>query len=206
MHIAGSRAQLPRVSLLALMMLMWSIPTFLGGKRVGRILAFPVFYLFFCIPLNFLDSLAFPLRILATNMSVFFLNGLGLPATATGTAIISPNGAFALEVADPCSGIKSLLALTAMTVAYAYFFQNKVWKGITLVIMSAPLAVAGNVVRIIALAVFATWFGEDKAFDFYHDYSGYIVFIVAVLLMMAIHEGLNTIERKLASKKDSETH
>lgn len=197
LHVAGMRAQLPRISLLALMLLLWSIPAYLYGKRIAHLILFPVAYLIFCIPLNFLDNIAFPLRLLATKLSVLFLNGISIPAFSAGTAILSPDGAFSLEVADPCSGIKSLLALTAITVAYAYFFQNRTWQRVILVIMSGGLAVAGNVVRIVTLAIFATRFGQEKAFEFYHEYSGYIVFIVAVLLMLTIDKVLQKVDSKL---------
>jgi exosortase len=189
-HLAGSRAQLPRLSLAAMIMLLWAIPAFVYGRRVARIAAFPAAYLIFCIPLNFLDSLAFPLRIAATNLSACILNGINIPAEPVGTAILSPTGAFSLDIADPCSGIKSLLAITAVTVAYSYFFQKKMLHRAVLVLASGALAVAGNVARIVTLALFATIFGQERAFSFYHDYSGYMVFPVAVILMVSLDKGL----------------
>lgn len=202
MHLAGLRAQIPRLSLFSLMLLLWSIPAFLYGKQVAKITSFPVFYLFFCIPLNFLDSISFPLRMFATKLSVLLLNGINIPTISQGTAILSQTGTFALDIADPCSGIKSLLALTAITVALSYFIQTKTWCRATLIAMSIPTAVAGNVARIIALAIFATFFGQDKAFTFYHDYSGYIVFIVAVGLMLAADKAINRIETLLNTSRD----
>ena len=197
-HIAGYRAQIPRLSLFSLILLLWSIPAFLYGRDVRRIITFPVCYLVFCIPLNFLDSVAFRLRIIATELSVFLLNGINIPAEAKGTAILSPQGVFALDVADPCSGIRSLLALSAITVAYAYFFQKKNLHRAILILLSGPLAVAGNVVRIVALGGFASLFGQDSAFHFYHDYSGYIVFATAILLMVAVDKGLIKLDSRIA--------
>lgn len=186
-HWMGAKAQQTRFSLFALVLLLWAIPYYFYGWRVAKRLAFPCAYLVFCIPLNFLDSLTFPLRIFATIMSSALLNGLGIAAERSGSAIYSlAAGGFNFDVADPCSGIKSLLAMTALTAVYAYFTQDVWWKKWLLFLSSIPLAIIGNVARITTVGVVAEAFGEKLALGLYHDYSGYVVFSVAIGLMIAL--------------------
>ncbi len=186
LHWVGARAQQPRLSLGAFLIILWAIPCFLYGRGVGRLLLFPCCYLVFCIPLNFFDSFSFQLRILATSISTGMLNGVGIEVIQAGSSIRAANGAFALEVADPCSGIRSLLAMTALTAAYSYFMPVTFWKKLLLFVAAIPLAIAGNIVRVLSIAVFARFAGQDKAMHYYHEYSGYVVFAVAVILLMVL--------------------
>jgi exosortase len=158
-------------------------------------IAFPYLFLFFAWPMPFLDMVAFKLRVLMSAFSHGFLNLIGIEAIRVGTAIVSapdfsygiPQGAkFSLDVADPCSGIRSLFALTMVTALMAYFTQNKIWKQWVLFICAVPLAVAGNFVRILMLTFGTLLFGSEAAIgtlehpSFYHMLSGYVVFIIAL--------------------------
>lgn len=185
LHLLGARAQQPRISLVGFVLLMWGIPLFLQGWQVARLLLFPCAYLIFCIPLNFLDELSFYLRIVVTKTSVILLNGLGVATENVGTAIFSSaGGGFNLDVADPCSGIRSLLAITALSAAYAHFTQSVLWKKWALFLLSIPLAVIGNIVRVLTIGILAYFRGQKVALDFYHDFSGYLVMIVVVFLLV----------------------
>ncbi len=208
MHWIGVRAQQPRLSLGAFIILLWAIPCFLYGRGMGRLLLFPCGYLIFCIPLNFFDSFSFQLRILATAISTGLLNGVGIEVVRSGSSIHAANGAFALEVADPCSGIRSLLAMIALTAAYSYFVSGRLWKKTTLFFSAIPLAIAGNIVRVMSIALVARFAGQEKAIHYYHDYSGYVIFAVAVVLLMSLEkvmtgrrpeetEGCNHVDRSL---------
>ncbi|MEI7879357.1 MAG: exosortase/archaeosortase family protein [bacterium] len=188
LHWVGARAQQPRLSLGAFIIILWAVPCFLYGRGVGRLLLFPCGYLIFCIPLNFFDSFSFQLRILATAISAGVLNGTGIEVIRSGSAIHAANGSFALEVADPCSGIRSLLAMTALTAAYAYFIQGPIAKKLLLFVSAIPLAIAGNIVRVMSIAICARFAGQEMAMHYYHDYSGYVVFAVAVMLLMALEK------------------
>jgi exosortase len=75
--------------------------------------------------------------------------------------------------------------MVALTTAYAYLTQQGAWRRGVLFFASIPIAMAGNMVRIILIAVVGVFFGSDVAVGFYHDYSGYVVFAVAILLMIA---------------------
>jgi len=192
LHWLGAKMQQTRFSLMSLVLLIWGIPFYLYGWQFAKKLIFPCSYLIFCVPLNFMDVLAFPLRILSTIMATGMLNSIGIGAVRSGTAIYSAvAGGFEFEVADPCSGLRSLLAMTALTAVYAYFTQRTLTRKWILFMASIPLAMAGNISRIVTVAVVAEAFGGKLALGLYHDYSGYILFTAAIIMMVVIGSVLN---------------
>lgn len=194
LHWFGAKAQQTRLSLMGLVLLLWGVPFYLYGWKLAKEIVFPCAYLIFCIPLNFLDSLTFPLRMFVTVMTTGVLNGLGIAAERSGSAIYSlAAGGFHFDVADPCSGLRSLLAMTALTAVYAYLTQKTPLRKWILFLSSIPLAIIGNMARITTVALVAQAFGENLALGIYHDYSGYVVFSVAITLMVALG-GLLTLD------------
>lgn len=196
LHWVGAKMQQTRISLAALILLLWAFPLYFCGWRFAKHLIFPVSYLVFCIPLNFLDVIAFPLRLFATKVSVAVLHGLSIDVVQIGSSIraIDATGTqrWAFDVENPCSGLRSLLAMTALTAVYAYVTQRTLLKRWILFLSSIPLAIAGNVVRIIFIGLVAETLGERVAVGLVHDYSGYVVFTVAILLMVSVGSALNT--------------
>lgn len=167
-----------------------------------KALSFPVAFLVFMFPLPFMDNfLAFPLRIFMSTFSVGFLNLVGLSCMQSGTAIVSaPDFAaglaagerFAVDVADPCSGIRSLFALMMVSALYGYLVMDRPWKKWVIFLSSIPLAVAGNFARIIMLTLGTITLGPETAIGslekptLFHQASGYLVFAVALGGMLAI--------------------
>ena len=98
--------------------------------------------------------------------------------------LVSPTGAFSIDVAEPCSGMRSLFAMMALTAAYSYFTQPTWFRRGLLFVLAIPIAVLGNVSRILSIVAIAATCSSDFATGFYHDYSGYVVFLVAVFLMV----------------------
>ena len=98
--------------------------------------------------------------------------------------LFSPSGSFAIDVAEPCSGLRSLFAMMALTAGYAYFTQPTWLRRGLLFVLAIPIAVVGNAVRILSIVAIAATCSPDFATGFYHDYSGYVVFLVAVALMV----------------------
>ncbi len=192
LHWVGAKMQQTRLSLMSLVLLTWGVPFYLFGWQLAKKLIFPCSYLIFCIPLNFMDVLSFPLRIFSTKLATGMLNGIGIGAVRSGTAIYSNvAGGFEFDVADPCSGLRSLLAMTALTAVYAYFTQKTLLKQWALFAASIPLAVVGNVARIVTVAVVAEAFGGKLATGVYHDYSGYILFTASITMMVVLGGVLN---------------
>lgn len=186
LHVLGMRVAQTRVSLTALILCLWALPLLLYGPAVARLALFPAAYLIFCIPLNFLNALTFPLRLFAAVAASALLNGLGIEAIRSGSRIYSTAGAgFDFNVADPCSGLRSILAITALTAAYAWLTQRGLLRKWALLLASIPIAILANVFRIVTVALVAQFFGQKAAGGFYHDFSGYAVFVFVVLIMLA---------------------
>lgn len=185
--------------------LSFGLVVFFLGWRWMLALFFPWLFLGFAWPLFFLDNvIAFPLRIVMTHMSTTVLNVIGIPAINVGTSIqsapneIGPAGAlFQVDVADPCSGMRSLFALTMVTALFGYFALKPWWKHALLIASAIPLAIAGNLVRILMLTVGILIIGSDVAIgteqnpSFYHMLSGYVVFAVALAGMLGVASLLN---------------
>jgi exosortase len=195
MHWLGAKMQQTRLSLMALILLMWGIPFYFYGWKVAKLLIFPCAYLIFCVPLNFLDALSGPLQRMATSMAHGMLNGMGIECQRVGTQLMSPY--FQLNVEAPCSGLRSLLAMTALTAVYAYFTQKTFVKKWILFLFSIPIAVAGNIGRIISIALVSITAGQKFGTGLHHDWSGYVLFTVAISLMVGFGKLLNVNYREL---------
>ncbi len=195
----GVRAQNPRVVAASLVLLVFALVVYLAGWRWAKELWFPCAFLFFMIPVTFLEAyVSFPLRLFVAKTATTMLNMFGLEVYRDGTGIYSKLKLFKpLDVADPCSGIRSLMALMALAALYGYVTMNRSWKKWALFASSMPLAVVGNLARITTIALMAQGFGEDLAMNIYHDYSGYIVFSLAILCMIGLGALMNVHYREL---------
>jgi exosortase/archaeosortase family protein len=107
--------------------------------------------------------------------------------------LAAENGSFAIDIAAPCSGLRSLFALMALTAAYAYLNQRTWFRRALLFAMSVPIAVAGNVMRILSICLVAATASSEFATGFYHDHSGYVVFIAAIVMMVGAGEIISRI-------------
>lgn len=194
-HYFGVKTQHARLSLLSLIALSWSIPFYLYGWQVAKRLLFPCAFLIFAVPLNFLDGLTYPLRKVNTQMSVGILQFLGLDVKQVGTAIYGPpynaSATLKLDVADPCSGIRSLTAMMALTAIYGYLVLKGVWRKWILFLAAIPLAMAGNIFRIVSIGIMAEAINTNIATGLPHDYAGFIVFGCAIALMVSLSLFLN---------------
>jgi exosortase len=113
------------------------------------------------------------------------LHGAGIQAIRRGTVIYSgAGGGFQFDVADACSGLRSLVVMTALAAPYAYFTLKGHWRKWTLFALSVPLAMLANALRIFTLALVAELIGMRLAMSLYHDFSGYLVFVISVGLLM----------------------
>ena len=183
----GVRGDQVRISQIGLFWTLWSLSYAICGVAFARLTLFPAAFLLFTVPLSFLDIFTVKLRFLTSSLAAWLLNGIGIPVLRSGTGLHCLAGeGFNLDVADPCSGLRSIFALSALTAAYAYVSQKTLLKKWGLFLCAVPVAVLGNLVRIFSIAVVAKFCGQEVATGFYHDYSGYIVFLVGILAVMQI--------------------
>lgn len=189
------------------------------GKEMMKALLFPWAFLTFMFPMPFLDNMiAFPLRLFMSHSSHILLNLIGVANVQIGTAIVSAanpalglaQGArFALDVADPCSGIRSLFALIMLGALFAHLILDRAWQKWILFFSAIPLAIAGNIARLILLAFATMWWGSDIALGslehptWIHEGAGFAVFIVAIFGMVACAHVLTYLGRSFSPSPDS---
>jgi exosortase len=182
----GTRGIQVRFEILGFAGLLWSAAWAFFGWRTAKRVLFPAAFLLFCMPLaTYLDIVTVHLRLIASSAAFALLKGFGLDIVRRGTMLMSSTGSFAIDVAEPCSGLRSLFALTALTAGYAYFTQPTWLRRAILFALAVPLAIFGNVMRIVTITIVGIACSEDIATGFYHDYSGFVVFLVAIALMVA---------------------
>ncbi len=155
------------------------------GREFLRVLMFPIVFLLFMVPLPAIvvNAVSFPLQLFAAQTATFCLFNLGIPVLREGNVIVLAGTT--LEVAEACSGIRSLQALLALGTVYAYFSQRVMWKRWALVLLSIPIAIAANAFRVSGTGVLAHYFGIEAAEGFYHTFSGWLIFLVAFGLLLA---------------------
>ncbi len=149
-----------------------------------RLLAFPIAFLLFMIPLPaiFLNLITFPLQLLAARMSTFSLQLVNMPVYREGNIIFLPH--ITLEIIEACSGLRSLMSLMALSVVFACITQRQTWKRLVLVASSIPIALVANAFRIWGTGILAHFFGPEVADGFYHAFAGWSVFVVAFGLLL----------------------
>ena len=188
----GARGLQVRFEVVAFVGLLLSVSWAFFGRRAAKAVLFPVAFLLFCIPLaTFLDIITVHLRLLASSVAYLALETFGADVFRHGTIIGAMDGSFSIDVAEPCSGLRSIFALMALTAGHAYFNQPTWPRRLLLFASSVPLAILGNVMRILSICIVAQYASAEFATGFYHDYSGYVVFVVAILLMLAFGEAMN---------------
>ena len=198
----GYRADNIFIAYASFQILVGGLVLWLLGWKWAKALFIPWAFLVFMYPLTFLDNLiAFPLRMVMSEASVHVLNVFGIGCIKSGTAILSApdqlaglraGARFSVDVADPCSGIRSLFALMMVSALYGYFTQEGTWRKAILFLSSIPLAIAGNLARIVMLTIGTIAMGPAVAIGtlekptFFHMMAGYVVFAVALGGMLGI--------------------
>lgn len=185
----GTRGIQLRLEIVAFVGLLITLPWAFFGRKTAQQVLFPAAFLLFCIPLaTFLDVITVHLRLFATATAEVVLNGCGAEVVRVGSMLGAADGSFKIDVAEPCSGLRSIFALMALSAGYGYFSQPTWLRRGLLFASSVPLAILGNVTRILTICLVANYASKDFAMGFYHDYSGYIVFVVAISLMVVTGE------------------
>lgn len=161
----------------------------LVGRRALLAMWFPVVYLAFAIPPPsiWLQHLTLPLKELASLVATGVLHALGLPVAREGVIIYVAQ--YQLLVEDACSGMNSLVGLTAISLLYVYLRRRSSWAySLALALMAIPIAIAANIARIMVLILITNAFGDEVGQSFIHGMAGLFLFTVALLLVFAVDE------------------
>jgi exosortase len=171
----------------SLLVLLAGMVLFLAGWKRLRAVSFPLGFLILMIPIPVIiyNQITFPLQLLASRVATSGLELMQVPVLRDGNVLILPN--YSLEVVEACSGIRSLMNLFTLAIAYGYFVESRRWVRYALAILMVPIAVVSNSIRIIGTGVLTSHFGPEAAEGFFHEFSGWIIFMVSLVLMFVCH-------------------
>ncbi len=182
LHLLGYAVQQARVSLLGLFLFGWGVLALGGGRRWGRAAAFPFGFLIFAVPLNVLDSVGFFLRVGVTDVAFHLSRAMNIDVIRNGTQLLSPDGSYSYDVAAACSGVRSLMALAALSLLLGYLSFRAWWARALVGLLCFPYAFIGNVARILAIIVAAEWKGQ-RAGEVVHEWFGFLIFVIVLGLV-----------------------
>lgn len=182
--ILGSELFLTRVSMLGTLA---GAILFLYGWNHLRILIFPIAFLILMIPIPAIifNQIAFPLQLFASRFGETVLQIFQVPALREGNVIILANTS--LEVAEACSGIRSLISLLALAIIYGYFIDPRIAVRLVLVAGAIPIAIVANGIRVAGTGIVAHFYGAQASQGFFHGFSGWIIFLVAFIMMFILY-------------------
>jgi exosortase len=187
LHILGFLAQQPRVSIVALFSGLYALVGLVWGWKTMKASFFPFFLFAFCMPLGtFAEDLTMPLRIFTVKLTAWacgFL--LDLPVTAHGTALYDASGKINFDVAAACSGIRSFVALLAVATVFAFLTYRSIWKRAGMIVLTVPLVVFCNLIRLLAI-VLATQAFDQQAGFFVHEWFGFVTYLLAIVCLLAV--------------------
>lgn len=186
MFIFGSRFEYSSVITLSLIPVLFGLIFFLYGMGMVKLLTFPILYLLLLVPppMGIIDSLTLPMRYGISNLVEHILSMLQYPIRREGLLLtIGYNDIF---MGQPCSGFRSLITLFSLALVYVHLSKSTLSKKIVLTIFIVPLALLGNLMRVITLCLITYYFGEEAGQGFFHNFSGIVMFIITILGLISI--------------------
>jgi len=159
---------------------------FAGGQKLFQLCAFPIFLLFFMVPIPAViyNQITFPLQLFASSVAETALLVLGIPVLRDGN--ILELAEHKLSVVEACSGIRSLLSLTFLSLVYGFFLEEKSWLRAALLFATVPIAIAANAFRVSMTGVLYEYKSE-WAEGFFHTAEGWVIFMFALSLLLLFH-------------------
>ncbi len=157
---------------------------FLWGLEALKKLWFPVVFLLLMIPFPFVERASYPLQKLTGIYATHLARLIGIDATVSGAQVSLPKAH--LVVGAQCSGLRSIVAMLTLSVLFVYIVEGSLWKKLIVLLSAFPAAIAGNILRVASLLFVANIWGADRGFEYYHDYSGIVFFVSALILLFVI--------------------
>jgi len=175
------------VSRVSLVIVLTGLVLCFGGWQFLKELRFALLVLFLAIPLPAIifNEITLPLQIMASKLASHLLPLFGVPVLREGNVIELPS--IKLEVAQACSGIRSLVSLFTLAVFYGYFLEKSFLRRAVLALASIPIAIAANAVRIFGTGLCVQYWDPEKALGFFHDFSGWVMFLVSLGCLFIVH-------------------
>ncbi|HMB35110.1 MAG TPA: exosortase A [Methylomirabilota bacterium] len=189
----GSENFLMRSSLIVILV---GLVLFLLGPRVLRVVAFPLLFLIFMVPLpsTIFYAVALPLQTLAARNAAWTLDALGVPVLLDGNVIHLSKQS--LGVAEACSGIRSLISLLSVSVGWAVLTLSGFWAVAIFVAAVVPITIVANAGRVVVTGLIGQWFGVEYAQGFFHTFSSWLVFVFAFLCLLGVHSTIRLVQAR----------
>ena len=181
---------------LSFLLALTGVILYIGGKQWVKTLLFPLLLLLFMIPIPQIlyARLTLNLQMIASALGERLIDLMGIPVVRQGNLLTLPSQT--LDVAEACSGIRSLLSLAFLSLVYSYFADRRVWMRWALLIATVPIAIAANGIRV-GLTGLMSQIDTKLAQGAYHETEGYIVFVVALVALLLTHRVLRFIAVRL---------
>jgi len=180
-HVLGFFGQQPRVSMIALFLGLYGLIGVVWGRRTMWVSTFPMFLFAFCMPLgNFTDLVTLPMRMASVTITRMICHGLlDINVVQRGTELMDANGRYDYDVVAACSGIRSFVALLALTTIFAVLTFRPLWKRGLMLLATVPLVICCNVLRLVVVVLVAQTYNQ-AAGAWVHDWFGFVTFLAAI--------------------------
>jgi exosortase len=208
-YAMGARTLQGRVGMFSVPFLFLGSVMFIWGRHVARILLFPSAFLVFMIPVAAIEQATFRLQFIITGIADWFCNLVGIKIFAVGTTLRAVDDSFGFEIAEGCSGIRSLMAMVMLAAIYVHLTQDRLWKKVLIFSFATVFAIIGNAGRIVTILLVARFIDPKLAGGIYHEYSGFIFFPIALGAMLLFSKLVNLDFAKMpenARKKEAASY
>ena len=190
-HLLGRSQKILMFEVSSILLVLGAIVLLKFGKRALRVLWFPFFFMLFMVPLpsELVAAVTMPMKMAVSWMTEHILFAAGYPISRAG--VVLQMGQYQLLVADACAGLQTLLTLEALGLFYLNLMRHpSAFRNVTLAILIVPISFTANVIRVIALTLITYHFGDAAGQGFLHGFAGMVLFVTALLLILAVDNGL----------------
>ena len=193
-HLISALLRIYFLSGFSFVVALYGLVLFFFGNKTARALTFPILFLFAMIPLPLVavSALTVKLKLAVAQVSTVILNMIGFTCVRDGSAIVMPHSY--VMVGAPCSGLRSLISLLTLGLIFSYTMKSSLVRKGVLFASSVPIALGTNVIRVTVLAMVSDLYGEKAATGFFHDFSGYAMFVIAFLALMWVSRAIEQVK------------
>jgi exosortase B len=201
LYLFGRSQRILSAQTLSVLFMLPGLVLMLRGAKQLRAAWFPLFFMIFLVPLPsaMVDSITQPLKLAVSSVATTILFGVGYPIARTG--VILQIGQYQLLVADACAGLHTLFSLEAMGLLYLNVVRHtSLLRNVFLAILIVPISFTANVIRVMVLALITYHFGDEAGQGFLHGFAGMVLFMTALMFIIATDSGLRWIAARTSPR------